>query len=446
MSKIEICAVGGYDEVGRNMTAVKVDDDVLILDMGVYLEKYIRLTEDDDLIKLDGKQLIREGASPNIKAIKKWQHKVRAIIPTHAHLDHIGSIPFLSDRYEAEILGTPYTTAVLNAILKDEKIKLKNPIKTVNSNSMYMINSDLRVEFIHVTHSTPQTAMIAIHTKKGVIIYANDFKFDLYPILGKKPNFDRLRELGKKGVLALICDSTYSRTPGKTASESVAKDMLRDVMLGTDSKGKAVVISTFSSHIARLKSIIEFGKKMNRKIVFLGRSLSKYVKAAESIALVDFSSEADITPYGNRIKRKLKKIMADGKHKYLLVVTGHQGEPQSTLYKMLNEKFEFRFSPGDHMIFSCKTIPTPTNIKNREYLEKQLKKAGVRLFKEIHVSGHAAREDLYDLVDMLKPKHIIPAHGSYELRQGMKKLAKELGYKSRRTLHMLNNGDFLKIS
>ena len=365
---IEICSVGGYNEVGKNCTAIKVDDEVFILDMGIHLEPYIKFTEDEDILNINSNELVKVGAIPNLSVIKKWIKKTKAIIPTHAHLDHVGAIPYLGNSFRAPIFCTPYTTAVIRAILRNEKIQLKNPIKTLNINSSYQVTKDIKIEFINITHSTPQTVMVAMHTKHGIILYANDFKFDRYPTLGKKPDFKRLEELGEKGVLALICDSTYAADDKKMPSESVAKEMLRDVLLGTVSKNNIIVVTTFSSHLARLKSIIEFGKKLHRKIVFLGRSLDKYVKAGEEIGIINFSKDVEIVKYGKHIKKRLKQIEKDRK-KYMLVVTGHQGEPKATLSKMAQGIFKFRFQPEDHIIFSCKTIPTPTNIHNREVLE-----------------------------------------------------------------------------
>ncbi len=442
---VEICAVGGYNEVGKNMTAIKVGDDVVILDMGIHLENYIRYTEDEDIRNLSAKELIREGAIPDISVIDKWRKKVKAIIPTHAHLDHVGAIPFLSNKFNAPILCTPFTSAVINAIIRDEKIKLKNKIKTLNANSVYHVSKDLKIEFINMTHSTPQTVMVALHTKDGIIIYANDFKFDNYPTLGKKPNFKRLEEIGKKGVLALIMDCTRAQQSVKTPSESVAKEMLRDVMIGTNSKGKAVIVTTFSSHLARLKSIIAFGKKMNRKIVLLGRSLAKYVNAGEEIGIINFSKEVEIVKFGKQIKRRLKKIMKEGKEKYLIVVTGHQGEPKSTLAKMIDKKFDFFFDKEDHVVFSCTVIPTQINIQNRDYIERVLRDYGVRVFKDIHVSGHAGREDLRDLINMVKPKHLIPAHGERSMELALVDLAVEIGYDKKKHVHLMQDGQMLAL-
>jgi len=440
---IEICTVGGYNEVGKNMTAVNVDGEVVIFDMGIHLESYIKYTEDEDIINVNPSELIKVGAVPDITKIEKWKDKVKAIIPTHAHLDHIGAVPYISSNYDAPILGTPFTIAVLKTILKDERITIKNKIRKLAPNSVFQISKNLKVEFINITHSTPQTVMVALHTKYGVILYANDFKFDRFPTLGEKPNFKRLKELGKKGVLCLIVDSTYSRSCKKTPSESVAKEMLKDVLLGTGNKGKAVFVTTFSSHIARLRSIVECGKKMNRKIVFLGRSLSKYCKASESVGIAKFS-DVKIVKYRNDIKRTLEKIKKIGMGKYLVVLTGHQGEPKAALSRIINGELGFNFEPDDHVVFSCITIPTPTNIENRRVLEAKLKNQHVRIFTDIHVSGHAAREDSRDLIELVRPKHIIPAHGEHKMTSAMADLASEMGYKEN-NIHVMKNGQMLVI-
>jgi len=415
---VEICSVGGYNEVGKNCTAIKVDDEVILMDIGIHLESYIKYTQDEDVHDITAKELTAAGAIPDVSVIENWRKEVKAIIPTHAHLDHVGAIPYLGNKFDAPVLCTPYTAAVLKTILKDEKINIRNDIKVLSPNSSYTLSKKLKVEFINMTHSTPQTVMVAVHTQYGVILYANDFKFDSFPTLGKKPNFERLKELGQKGILALICDSTYAETKAKTPSESVAKEMLKEVMLGTESKGKVVAITTFSSHLARLKSIIEFGKAMNRKILFLGRSLSKYVRAGEDINIIKFSKDANILRFRGQVSGQLKKVQKNP-GKYLLVMTGHQGEPKAVLSRMVRNEFPFKFQPEDHVIFSCKVIPTEINKENREKLENRLKNLGVRIFKDVHVSGHAAREDHRDLINMVKPKHIIPAHGEPEMKAAL---------------------------
>lgn len=436
---IEIYAVGGYNEVGKNCTAVNIDGNILIIDLGIHLESYIKLTEDEDIVKISPDKLVEVGAIPNISFLDKIKKNVKAIVISHAHLDHVGAVPYIANKFKAPIICSPYTAEVIRSILKEEKIKLENEIKAIHINSSYKISEDIKVEFVHITHSIPQSALVTIYTKYGIILYANDFKLDLYPTLGKKPNFKKLEDLGKEGVIALIIESTYANDAKKTPSEQVAKDMLRDVLFGTNNKDNLIIITTFSSHIARLKSIIEFGQRLNRKIIFLGRSLYKYVKAAENIGIVNFSKDAEIIKYSKQIEKRLDNIEKDRK-KYLLVVTGHQGEQKSVLYRIAKKKFKFKLYPEDNIIFSCRIIPTPTNINNRAILENELKQSGVRIFKNIHQSGHAAREDLRDFINLIKPKNIFPAHGNKEMKEALTNLAEEMGYIRGKNVFILMDG------
>ena len=264
---VKIKTIGGYSEIGRNMTAVQYKDEVIICDMGVHLENFINFrSHDDDEKFFSVKDLIAADVVPDDSVIKDLRNKVIAIIPSHGHLDHIGAIPYLAQKYDCPIICTPYTSAVIKAILRDKKIELANEIIVLENNKKMKLSDSITIEFINMTHSIPHTATVVVHTPDGQVMYANDFKLDDTPVIGEPPNYTRLKELGDKGkVLALILDSLYAHMPGKTPSESVARDMLKDVMLNTNSKGKGVIVSTFSSQIARLKSIIEFGKQMNRK-------------------------------------------------------------------------------------------------------------------------------------------------------------------------------------
>lgn len=442
---LEICTVGGFDEVGRNMTAIKIDDEVVILDMGVFLDNYIPFNNKvEDGVALNPDDLIRANAVPNINNIKDWQDKVIAIVPSHAHLDHVGAIPYIAERFKAPIICTKFTAEVIKALASDQKIHITNRLKNLNPNSMIKLSENVTVEFIQATHSIPQAVMIALHTKYGTILYTNDFKFDNTPILGKKPNYERLRELGKEGVLAVFMDSLYSSDFKKTPSEAVAREMLKEIMLGTESEGKLVIITTFASHLARIKSIIEFGKRMNRKIVFLGRSLSKYISAAENIDLVDFSKQGDLVKFGAQVRKKLQEVDKKGRQKYLLVVTGHQGEPGSVLQKIATGKLGFKMGYEDLVIFSSVIIPTDINRENRDKLESALRSKGVRIFRDIHVSGHGAREDQRDLLNMIKPKFIIPSHGPKKLVKGAEDLAIEMGFKKEQVI-FANNGKRFKL-
>ncbi len=443
---VEICSIGGYSEFGKNCTAIKVDDEVVLFDLGLHMENYIRHTGDDDIRTVGYNELRKVDAVPDLSLIKDWKDKVVAIVPSHGHLDHIGAIPFSAHKFpKAEVIGSPYTIEVLKSILKDERINLPNKITSLGLNSKKRLSPNLVVELINVTHSIPQAALIALHTKYGTIIYANDYKFDRQPTLGKKPNFARLEELGNKKVLALICEAIYADEHKKMPSESVAKQMLKDVLLGVNFQSNALIVTTFSSHLARLKSIIEMGRQLNRQIVFLGRSLSKYVTAGENIKIINFKKDIKIFRRREQISNFLKKASKQ-KSKFMLVVTGHQGEPRAILPRMSRGELDFNFSNGDVVVFSCSIIPATLNKENRFALEQKLRNKGVRIFRDIHVSGHAAREDHRDLIELVKPKHIIPSHCAEEKSHFLVELATEMGYKRGKTVHQMEDGKRIKLT
>ncbi len=439
---MEIIAVGGYNEVGRNMTAVRIDGDIVIFDIGLYLPAIVGF-EDNEQEKLSEEDLRRIKAIPDDSILYNDRDKVKAIVIGHGHLDHIGGIPYLAKKYKnAKIIGTPYTIKVLDSILKDKGKKVQNKLKSLNTGNTFKINKNLKIEFFNMTHSIPQTVLSVLHTPYGKFAYSLDFKLDNSPVLGNKPNYEKLGKLND--VKVLVLDSLYSKETSKTPSEKVAREMLREVLLGTNTKGKAIVVTTFSSHIARLKSIVEFGGKLGRKIVFLGRSLNRYVRAAEDTGLVSFSKKVEIVAYASKIRRKLKQISKEGGHKYLIVCTGNQAEPGSTLTKIAKDIFKFRFQKDDIVVFSCRTIPAEDNIRNRKRLEDELKKKGCRLFLDVHVSGHGFREDQRELIKLLKPKHLIPAHGSRSVTMPVKELWTEMGFKEE-NIHVLNDGQKVKI-
>ncbi|MBI4145348.1 RNase J family beta-CASP ribonuclease [Candidatus Woesearchaeota archaeon] len=445
---VEIITVGGTGEVGRNMTAVRVDDDVFIFDMGLHMPNYIKFTDEDvsDLSKLNVDALRKAGAIPNDNSITHWRKHVKAIFLGHGHLDHIGAVPFISNNYHAPIIGSPYTIAVLKTMLRDEKIQLKNKLETLSPNGTRKITKNVTAEFVHVTHSIPQSVLVALHTKYGVILYATDFKFDNNPVLGKPPHYECLKRLGDQGVLITMVDALYVTRPGKMPSEVVAREMLRDAMLGVDNRGKALVITTFSSHIARLKSVLEFGKQTKRKILFMGRSLAKYALAAEEIDLFNFTKQGvEILKYGNQVRRKFREIMKRGKDKFLLVVTGHQGEPKSMLSKMVDRKFDFHFDSDDHVIFSSSVIPVEPNISYRKTIEQHLQHDGVRLYTDIHCSGHAAREDIREFFKLTRPRHMIPTHAEPNKVDSCIQLWKEMGQPPKNA-HVLKAGQRLKVA
>ena len=447
---MEIHTIGGFNEVGKNMTAVKVGDDAILFDAGVYLPAIVELQEEESHQKVYSESKLRSiGALPDDTILDKTglRSKVRAILLGHAHLDHIGAVPYIGHRYNAPVIGTPFTTTVLKKIMQDDRLKIPNQIKSLFPNSSFMVKGKTRnykAEFINITHSTIQTSMIALHTPEGIVLYANDFKLDNTPILGLPPNYQTLKKISKQGVKALVVDSLYSGSERKTPSEKIARSLLEEVLMTVKNEDSAIFVTTFSSHIARLKSIVDFAKKLNRQIYFVGRSLKKYVSAAIDVNMCPFKNDVYMGSYKKQVESILKKVSKNKKN-YLVVCTGHQGEPGSILDRIARKQLPFNFQPNDNIIFSSKTIPTPVNIANKGQMDKRLKKSGVRLFDNVHVSGHASREDLRDLLSIVNPEHIIPAHGSTQQLTPMLELAKEMGYRVGKECHLMQNGQKLKL-
>ena len=440
-------AVGGFSEVGKNMSVVELDDDAFIFDEGFFLPPIVQLEEKDrNEYSCSEKKLRLIRAIPNDYVIDKIRHKVRAQFIGHAHLDHVGAVPFLSNRYNAPIYGTPFTMQVLDSLLRDNDLFLRNKVKTIPPNTTFYVQGKYkkyRVDFINITHSTPQTTLIALHTKKGIILYANDFKLDNNPVLGLKPNYKLLREISQEGVYAMIVDSLYAGTDRKTPSEKIARNLLEDVLLTIQNKNDGIIVTTFSSHIARLKSIVEFGKKLNREIVFVGRSLSRYCEAAKKVKIASFLNQVKIVSYRQQVEKILKKIDRNRK-RYLVVCTGHQGEPGSILERISRNQLPLKINKGDNIIFSSSVIPTKINIEQFDKMESRLKKRKARIFRDVHVSGHAGREDLRDLINLISPTHLIPAHGGLDKTKPMLDLALELGY-NKKSCHLMKDGQVLKL-
>ncbi len=439
-AKLEIIPLGGFSEIGRNSVAVRVDDEVVILDLGLMMDKYVEYTDSDELVEISGRKLIEIGAVPDVNILGKLKKQVKGILLTHAHLDHIGGIPYLANRFDCDIHSAPFTIELIRKMFEDEKRLPRGHLVAHELNERFRIGEKIEVEFIYVTHSAPHTVMIVLHTPYGKVMYANDFKFDNNPTLGSKPNYERLRELEGK-IDYLILDTLYADQAIKTPSEKIAEEMLKDVLLGTQSRDATIIVTTFSSHIARLRAIVHVAKLMKRQPIFLGRSLAKYVDAAEAVGLADFS-DVELVRYGSKVKSYLKRVKEPAK--YLFVATGHQGEPKAVLSRIVNQKL-LPLGENDIVVFSSKTIPTPVTLENKARLDEQLRARHIRFFNNIHVSGHGAREDHRDFLNMLKPKHIIPTHGDLAQLGAFKELAREVGYRPEQ-IRIVSNGERVKVA
>ncbi|MBU2612245.1 MAG: ribonuclease J [Nanoarchaeota archaeon] len=445
---MEICTVGGFEEVGKNMTAVKVGEDVFIFDCGFFLPGIIELQETEKIgYSLPG--LRRVGGVPDDRILDKlkWRDKVKAIFLSHAHLDHVGGLPFLINRYPGvPVFGTPFTMKVLESLVEDSKVRVNNRMNIVSPNSTHKIkNSDgVTAEFVHATHSTIDCAYVAIHTKEGTFFYALDLKFDNHPTLGMPPNYKKIKEIGKEKVKALVMDALYSRTERKPGGEKIAEHLLEDAFSKINIGKNALFVTTFSSHIERLNNIVNVGKRTRREIVFLGRSLAKYVDCAIKVGKCPFKNKIRVMKYRNQVNSFLKRAQAN-REKYLIVCTGHQGEQNSILDRISKGDTPFQFIEGDNLIFSSSVIPAEVNIESRKRLDEKLRKMGVKLQVDVHVHGHGSREDMREMISMLNPEHLIPAHGSQEQEEPLIDLGEEFGYKPGKTSHLMKNGDVLEV-
>ena len=431
---IQIIPVGGYSEIGRNCTIVKYNDEAVMLDFGLEMENYIKITEDEDVpAKITQGQLIASEAAPDITGVEEELKNLKAICISHAHLDHVGAVPFFANKLKAPIHGTKFTIQVLKALMLDKGKTITNELVEHQSNATFKVSKNLEVQFIHVTHSTPHTVIVVVHTPEGSVVYANDFKLDNTPVMGKKPNYEAMEKLSN--VKALIMDSLYAKQQRKTPSESIARQMMIDVLLDTTSDGKNIIVTTFSSHIERLKTIVEIAEKLKRKPVFIGRSLSKYVDAAKEAGIINFEDKAEFIRYGSKVEKYFHKLRkTDDK---LFIVTGHQGERKAVLSRLARSNI-FPFKEEDIVVFSCTIIPNEENYLNRESLEANLTQKKIRIFKDIHVSGHASREDHREFIKIIKPQNIIPTHGNPDMLQALKDLALQMGYNLEK-IHILKN-------
>ena len=443
---IEIIAVGGYDEVGRNMTAVRCGKEIVIFDMGLRLDQ-VMIHEDAEIENMHSLDLIKIKAIPDDTMMNSVEGTVKAIVCTHGHLDHIGAIPKLAHRYNAPIIATPYTTELIRQqISGEQKFGVNNKLFPLKSGQRYTLSQTLVLEFVRMQHSIIDTVVAVLHTPHGAIVYVLDFKLDRTPVIGDPPDFARLRQIGKEGVVALIVECTNIDRSGRCPSERIARNLVRDTITSYEDDKNAIIVSTFSSHISRVKTIAECAHEIGRKPVLLGRSMERYSVTAEQMKLVSFPSTTSV--FGNRrtVDRTMRRMMKEGKEKFMPIVTGHQGEPGSILTRLATGDTPYLLAKGDKVIFSATVIPNPMNFGRRHMIEEHLKLAGVRIFEDLHVSGHAYLEDHYEMVQMLNPQHIIPAHGNMRMTAGYADFASDMGYTLHSNLHMLRNGQRLKLN
>ncbi|MBP3315513.1 MAG: ribonuclease J [Clostridia bacterium] len=407
-SKLRIIPLGGIGEIGKNITVLEYAEDIIIVDCGLAFP-------DEDMLGVD---LV----IPDISYLEANADRIRGLVLTHGHEDHIGAIPYILRQINPDIYGTKLTLGILKNKLSEHVLPNEPSLNCVSAGDVVKLGQ-FSVEFIHVNHSIADACCLAITTPQGVVVHSGDFKLDITPIDGEMMNIARLGEIGKKGVLMLMCESTNAERAGFTPSEkTVGKSLEYIFSTNTD---KRIVIATFSSNVHRVQQIIDVSSKHGRRVAITGRSMLNIVGAAVELGYMNVPEGVLIDI--NEIKRYKPEQLT-------LITTGSQGEPMSALYRMaFSDHSQVSLGYGDLVVLSSSPIPGNEKLVGR--IINELTKNGVSVLHdhsvEVHVSGHACREELKLLMALLKPKYFMPVHGEYRHLNANRELALDMGIPER---------------
>ncbi len=406
--KIRIIPLGGLGEIGKNMTVIEYDNDMVVIDCG------LGFPEDD----MPGIDLVIQ----DISYLEANQDRLRGILLTHGHEDHIGAIPYLLRTIDAPVYGTPLTLGIIRYKLAEHSMPRKPDLRVVNAGDTVKFGS-IAAEFIHVNHSIADACAIALHTPLGTVLHTGDFKLDTTPIDGEMMDIVRLGELGRRGVLMLMCESTNAERPGHTPSEKTVGTSLASVF-ATHPK-KRVIIATFSSNVHRVQQIIDASAKHGRKVAITGRSMLNIVSAATELGYMKIPSGVLVDI--NDIKRFKPGEMT-------IVTTGSQGEPMSALYRMaFSDHAQVSLDQNDVVVLSASAIPGNEKLVGR--IINELSKNNVEVLHEagaeLHVSGHACQEEIKLMLALTKPRYYMPIHGESRHLCANRDLARYMGMKEK---------------
>ncbi len=408
-AKVRIIPLGGLHEIGKNITAFECGDDIIVVDCGFAFP-------DEDMLGVD---LVL----PDFTYLRDNADKVRGLILTHGHEDHIGGIPYLLRELNIPIYGTLLTLGIIKNKLAEHKLPTEPRLNVVSAGDRIKLGKSFSVEFVHVNHSIADACALCIDTPAGRIFHTGDFKLDLTPIDGEVMDITRLGELGKEGVDLLMCESTNAERPGYTPSERKVGRSLEYIF--TTHEDKRIIIATFSSNVHRVQQIIDTSARHGRKVAITGRSMLNIVGAATELGYMSF-------PEGVLIDiSEIKRYRPD---QITIVTTGSQGEPMSALYRMaFSDHREVTLGSSDAVILSSNPIPGNEKLVGR--IINELLKNGVEVVSDaslsVHVSGHACQEELKLVTALLKPKYYMPVHGEYRHLVANKALALEMGIEER---------------
>ena len=402
-AKVKIIPLGGLNEIGKNMTAIEYKNDIVIIDCGLKFP-------DEDMFGIDV-------VIPDITYLLKHRDKVSGIFLTHGHEDHIGALPYVLKQLNVPVYGTKLTLGIVQSKLKEHNLLSTTELITVKPRDVVRLNS-VSVEFIKTNHSIADSVAIAVHTPLGAILHTGDFKVDYTPIDGEPMDFARFAELGKKGVLLMMADSTNVERPGYTMSEKIVGESLCRIF--GKSKGR-IIVATFASNIHRIQQIIDAAAMYGRKVAVSGRSMENIVQVAIELGYIKIEKENLVS---------IDQINKYNNDQIVIITTGSQGEPMSALARMAtSEHRKVNIVPGDTIIISA--TPIPGNEKLVSRVVDQLFKKGAEVVygssEAVHVSGHACQEELKLMQTLVKPKYFIPVHGEYRHLKQHGELANSIG-------------------
>lgn len=407
------------------MTAVETNGQIVIFDMGADIERVVE--REENLEDMKTVEAIETKVVPDDSEVKKRREDVAAIVIGHGHQDHCRGVPKLANAYDCPIIASPYTGDLVERFIEEDSEYVTNEVVRMEPGSTYQISNGCELEFVDITHSIPQAVLSVLRTEEGNLVYSLDFKMDESPTLGKPVNYERLEQLGEEGVKGYIADCTRADSPGSAKTELDTKIELESILDNYNDVKKGIIVTTFSSHIARLNNILEANKE-RRDVVLVGRSLKEYTKDAEKRGLIDLS-KAEVVSYREEVEDVLKDV-SKNKSDYLLLTTGNQGEPNAVLSRLANGGLPYSVDERDMVIFSSVTIPTPKNELNREHLKRNLEQRGTDVRVDVHSHGHCKEEGHRKMLRKLKPETVIPAHGGEEKLTACARLAREEGVDS----------------
>ena len=402
-AKVKIIPLGGLNEIGKNMTAIEYKNDIVIIDCGLKFP-------DEDMFGIDV-------VIPDITYLLKHRDKVSGIFLTHGHEDHIGALPYVLKQLNVPVYGTKLTLGIVQSKLKEHNLLSTTELITVKPRDVVRLNS-VSVEFIKTNHSIADSVAIAVHTPLGAVLHTGDFKVDYTPIDGEPMDFARFAELGKKGVLLMMADSTNVERPGYTMSEKIVGESLCRIF--GKSKGR-IIVATFASNIHRIQQIIDAAAMYGRKVAVSGRSMENIVQVAIELGYIKIEKENLVS---------IDQINKYNNDQIVIITTGSQGEPMSALARMAtSEHRKVNIVPGDTIIISA--TPIPGNEKLVSRVIDQLFKKGAEVVygssEAVHVSGHACQEELKLMQTLVRPKYFIPVHGEYRHLKQHGELANSIG-------------------